>query len=131
MNTTVIRRARVARKPGITLILTGIVAILWLIAAFLNPVVPHLPSIETLAPLHRAPCMPNPSNILFTLASLALMWWGATIVGRQKEVFESAKRETEDRLRRVREYGTHYANEGRLEPYIGSPLTFDNDKEPS
>ena len=48
------------------------------------------------------------------------------IISRQKAVFEADRRETEDRLRRVREYG----GDGRIEPYIGSPITIDIDKEP-
>jgi hypothetical protein len=127
MTSYVIRRARLARKFGMALIVAGLAAIAWLVAAFFNPVVPTLPSIETLAPLHRAPWMPNPSMLLFSLAGLAMIWLGASIIGRQKAIFEADRRETEDRLRRVREYG----GEGRFEPYIGSPITFENDKEPS
>ena len=126
MNSRTVRRASVARNIGIGLMVIGSLVIMWLIATSVKPMGPALPSIETWAPLHRLPWMPNPLVVLSALASLAIMWLGATIVARQKAVFEADRRETEDRLRRVREYG----GDGRIEPYIGSPITIDVDKEP-
>ena len=70
--------------------------------------------------------MPQPTMLLFAVAGLAVIWLGAAIIARQKPVFEADRRETADRLRRVREYGS----DGRIEPYIGSPITIDEDTEP-
>jgi len=129
MTSDVIRRAKLARKFGITLALAGLVPIAWFIAASFHPVVPNLPipGTEAWLPVNRMPWIAHPAALLFALVSLALMWLGATIAARQNEVFEAYRKETADRLRRVREYGT----DGRIEPYIGSPFTFYEDKEPS
>ena len=54
------------------------------------------------------------------------MWLGATLAARQRDVLEAHRREKQDRLRRTRQYG----REERVEPYIGSPLTLEEDKEP-
>lgn len=123
MKSTEIQRARAARKFGVVLMVAALLPIVWFVAGSVNPAVP---TFATLLPVHRAPWMPHPIALVCALASFALMWFGATLVARQKTVFESAKRDTEDRLRRVREYGS----DGRIEPYIGTPITFDNDKEP-
>jgi hypothetical protein len=127
MNARTIQRAKLARKFGIGLMLAGLAPIAWLVAGSLNPAMARLPSFGALAPLHRVPWMPHPAWVLFALASLAVMCLGATIVARQNAVFETDKRETEDRLRRVREYG----GDERIEPYIGSPITLEQDREPS
>ena len=127
MNSRTVKRASVARNFGIALMAVGLLAIVWLIATSVKPIGPSLPSIQAWAPLHRLPWMPNPLVLISAFASLAVMWLGATIVARQKAVFEAERREAEDRLRRVREYGS----DGRIEPYIGSPITIDVDKEPS
>jgi len=116
----------VARNFGIGLVVLGLAVIAWLVATSVKPIGPTLPTFETWAPLHRLPWMPNPVVLLSALASFAVMWLGATIISRQKAVFEAERRETEDRLRRVREYG----GDGRIEPYIGAPITIDVDKEP-
>jgi hypothetical protein len=106
--------------------MAGLASIAWLIASSVNAKAPAIGSIPTWEPLHRLPWMPQPTVLLFALAGLAVIWLGATIIARQKPVFEADRRETEDRLRRVREYGS----DGRIEPYIGSPITIDQDKEP-
>ena len=107
------------------LIVAALLPIVWFVASSVHPAVPTLPAFLPVA--HRVPWLPHPAALVFALASLALMWLGATIVARQNEVFDAHQKETADRLRRVREYGT----DGRIEPYIGSPLTFYEDKEPS
>ena len=126
MNAKQIQRAKSARKLGIALIAAGVLAAVWLVVASFHPMVPSF-SIDTLEPLRRVPWMPHPTTILFALASIASMWIGATMVARQNAVFEAHKRETEDRLRRVSEYGAH---DGRIEPYIGSDVSLFEDKEP-
>ena len=130
MNSAAVQRAKAARKFGIGLIVVGLASLAWLIASQFNPVVPAVPSIqsiEALAPsLPRVPWMPQPTVLLFALASLAGIWLGATIAARQKPVLEADRRQTEDRLRRVQQYG----GDRRIEPYIGSPISIDEDKEP-
>jgi hypothetical protein len=129
MTSDAIRRAKLARKFGMALALAGLVPIAWFIAATFHPVVPSLPisGTEDWLPASRVPWIAHPAALLFALASLALMWLGGTIVARQNAVFEAHRKETEDRLRRVREYGS----DGRIEPYIGSDLFLRDDKEPS
>jgi hypothetical protein len=126
MNSKTVRRANAARNLGISLVVIGLVAIALLVTATVKPIGPALPSFDTWAPLHRLPWMPNPIVLVSALVGFAILWLGATIISRQKAVFEADRRETEDRLRRVREYG----GDGRIEPYIGSPITIDIDKEP-
>jgi hypothetical protein len=124
MNSAVIRRARIARVLGATLMLVGLAAIFWLLARSVSP----SPVAETLIPLRRIAWLPasSISALIFSLPSLALMWLGATLITRQKEVLEANRRETQDRLRRVREYGS----DGRIEPFIGSRFTLDADEDP-
>jgi hypothetical protein len=131
MHSTQIRRAKTARKFGIGLMATGVLPIAWFIASSLHPALPAMPSTwvagEALLPLHRVPWLSHPIGLVYALASLALVWLGATIVARQKAVFEAESRDIEDRMRRVREYGS----DGRIEPFIGSPISIDADREPS
>ena len=127
MKSKTVRRANAARNFGISLVVIGVVTVALLVAATVKPIGPALPSFDAWAPLHRLPWMPNPIVLLSALVSFAIMWLGATIIARQKAVFEADRRDTADRLRRVREYG----GDGRIEPYIGSPITIDVDKEPS
>src|SRR3954467_3433121 len=117
MNSAVVRRARLARVLGATLMLVGLAAIFWLVAKSITPSAVA----EPLMPLRRLAWMPASSlfALAFWLRSLAIMWLGATLITRQNAVLEAHQRETQDRLRRVREYG----GDGRNEPYIGSPLT--------
>lgn len=127
MNTKQIRRARSARNLGIGLVAAGLLPIAWFVAGSLHPALPALPSFVDTPALSRASWLAHPIGLVCALVSLALVWLGATMVARQKAVFEAERRDTEDRLRRVREYG----NGGRIEPYIGSPITIDQDREPN
>jgi hypothetical protein len=59
------------------------------------------------------------------LVALAAMMLGGAIARRQTRVLEELKRETEDRLRRVRQYAGDVDGEGRIEPYFDSPVIID------
>lgn len=124
MNSAAIRRARIARVLGATLMLVGLAAIFWLVARSISP----SPVADALIPLRRIAWIPasSISALVFSLPSLAVMWLGATLIARQKEVLEANQRETQDRLRRVREYGS----DGRIEPFIGSRFTLEADEDP-
>lgn len=103
--------------------LAGLAPIVWLAINSLHPM-----PIEPWAPLHRLPSLAYSSLValVVSLPGLVMMWLGATIARGQHDVLEADQRQKQDRLRRRREYGT----EERIEPYIGSPLTFEVDKEP-
>ena len=123
MNSASVRRAKLARGSGLALMLAGLAPILWLAANSIHP----LP-LDPLAPLQRLPSLAY-SPVLALAVSLPaflVMWLGATIAARQKDVLEAARRAKQDRLRRKRAY----VSEERVEPYIGAPMTFQSDKEP-
>ena len=102
--------------------LVGLAAIFWLVARSMNP----LTVAEPWAPLHRLPLPPSSLvALLVSLPCLAIMWFGATLITREKAVLEANQRETQDRLRRVREYGS---NDERIEPFIGSTFDMDDDE---
>jgi hypothetical protein len=127
MTSKVIQRAKIARKFGVALVAAGLAPILWSIVTALRPLPPAwMADTEALLPTHRMPWIAHPTLLLFGLAGLALIWLGATIVGRQSAVFQAEQRAAEDRLRRVREYG----DDGRIEPFIGSTIEFPSDTEP-
>ena len=123
MKPAVIRRAQLARIFGLALMLAGLAPIIWLA---LNSV--HSAPIEPWEPLRRLPTIAYSSLValVVSLPGLAIMWFGATLAARQKDVLEAHRREKQDRLRRTRQYG----REERVEPFIGSPLTLEEDKEP-
>jgi len=124
MHTELVRRARTARKFGIAMMLAGLVPVLWFISRSLTPAKAFVPAL----PLEWVPKVAQPTyvELVVALAGLAILWFGASIARRQQAVFEAEEREARDRQRRVQQYG----GDGRLEPYIGSPITIDNDKEP-
>ena len=124
MHTELVRRARTARKFGIAMMLAGLLPVLWYVSRSLTPAKAFVPSL----PLEWVPKVAQPSylELFVALAGLAILWLGASIARRQQAVFEAEAREAQDRQRRVREYG----GDGRVEPYIGSPITIDNDQEP-
>jgi hypothetical protein len=124
MKSAVIWRAHLARIFGLALMLAGLAPIIWLA---LNSV--HSMPIEPWAPLHRLPTLAYSSllALVVSLPGLGVMWLGATLAARQKDVLEASKRAKQDRLRRMRQY----VRDERVEPFIGSPMTIDVDKEPS
>lgn len=100
----------------------GLAPIVWLALHSLQPM-----TVEPWAPLGRLPPLAYFSLIALavSLPGFIVMWLGATIAARQKDVLEAAQRQKADRRRRVREYGSE-----RIEPYIGSPIRLAEDKEP-
>ena len=64
-----------------------------------------------------------PSGLAFALGSFAVMMLGAAFARRQVLALEAAKREAEDRQRRVRQYAGAVDGDGRMEPYIGADVT--------
>ena len=129
-----VRRAKLAWRFGVGLVVVGLIPVIWFVIRSLQPAaVPGLPatwvsSMEAWLPLHKIGFIAHPvhAELVFTLAALALMWLGSTIAGRQRQIFELHKRDAEDRQRRAHVY----AGEGRLEPYIGAPLRIAPDSEP-
>jgi len=88
----------------------------------------HAMPMEPWGPLRRLPPMVYTSLVALAVSApgFLVMWLGATLAGRQKDVLEAHRREKQDRLRRVRAY----SGEERIEPYIGSPIRLAEDKEP-
>jgi hypothetical protein len=123
MKSASVWRAQLARISGLALMVAGLAPILWLAANSIHP----LP-IEPLAPLRRLPTLAYSSvlTLAVSLPGFLVMWLGATIAARQTDVLEAHQRAKQDRLRRKRQYGS----DERVEPYIGSPMTFESDKEP-
>ena len=103
--------------------LAGLAPIVWLALSSTHP----LP-VEPWAPLRRLPPLAYSSlvTLVVSLPGLAVMWLGATLAARQRDVLEAYRRDKQDRLRRKRQYG----RDERVEPYIGSPITINGDKEP-
>lgn len=64
-----------------------------------------------------------PAGLPFAMACFAAMLLGAALARRQALALEAAKRDAEDRLRRVQQYATAADADGRIEPYIGSDVT--------
>lgn len=123
MNPALVRRAKLARILGFALVLAGLASGVWLAVHSIHPA-----PLEPWAPLRRLPSIAYLSllALVVSLPGLAVMWLGATLALRQRDVLEANRREKQDRLRRVRQYG----RDERIEPYIGSPITLGDDKEP-
>ena len=123
MNSALVWRAKLARVLGVALMLAGLAPIVWLA---LNS--PQALAVEPWAPLRRLPSLVYFSLVALTISmpGFVMMWLGATLAARQRDVLEASRRQKQDRLRRVRQYG----REERVEPYIGSPITLGDDKEP-
>ena len=123
MKSAVIWRAQLARTLGFALMLAGLAPAVWFAMNSL-----HAMPMEPWAPLHRLPPMVYTSlaALAVSLPGFVVMWIGAMLVARQKQGLEAHRRAKQDRLRRVRQYG----RDERVEPFIGSPLTIDGDKEP-
>jgi hypothetical protein len=124
MHTELVRRARNARKFGIAMMLAGLMPVLWFTSRSLTPAKAYVPAL----PLEWVPKIAQPSylELAVALAGFAILWLGAWIARRQQPVFEAHERDTQDRQRRVQQYG----GDGRVEPYIGSPMVFRDDREP-
>ena len=121
-----LRRARILRLFGVSLVFAGLLPITWFVSRTLIPAAQALPEFGSIALPARLAWMPNPTGMLIALIGLAVMWLGASLIGRQLEILAAERRETEDRLRRVQQY----AGEGRIEPYIGPQFPITDDTEP-
>ena len=138
MTPWMVRRAKAAWLLGFVVVLAGFcVVLLFVLQAFLpEAVLPgllRLPPVQVDGSLVRMPLnkvIQIPHQLYAGLAvaafGLLTMVYGARIAGRQVPVLEAAKQTSEDRLRRV----SQYAGDGRIEPYIGDPITIEPDTEP-
>lgn len=127
--------ARTAWALGFSVLAIGFVCVLLFVGQTLVGVpllpdgLPQIPNAWLDASALRMPFpmrnwMPRtlPPGLLAALVGLAVMLLGAAVARRQAALLEAAKRDAEDRLRRVREYAGD--GDGRIEPYIGSGVTF-------
>ncbi|MFN2645892.1 MAG: hypothetical protein ABR570_12960 [Burkholderiales bacterium] len=131
-------RAKAAWTFGLVVVLVGFVPVLLFVGQSLAGIsllpdgLPQFPNawLEALAArlsLAQRIWMPRtlPPGLALAVAGLLAMMLGAVIARRQAAVLEAEKRETEDRLRRVRQYELGGHADGRIDPYIGSPLGID------
>lgn len=125
MNSSIVRRAKAARRFGLGLMAAGFVPVLWLAAqsvvASAHSGMPDVLAYSPAWPLvDRLSWIPHELRTAFVIAvaGVALMMLGAALARRQVEVLSAAQRHREDSLRRARQY---YDDE-RIEPYIGPGL---------
>ena len=64
-----------------------------------------------------------PPALPFAMICFVAMMLGAGLARRQVLALEAARRDAEDRQRRVRQYAGSVDSDGRMEPYIGSDVT--------
>jgi hypothetical protein len=124
--------ASAAWKLGFALVLAGLACVLAFVfqsltgTALLPEGLPHIPGGWLDAGASRLPYslrwLPRslPQGLLFALVAFAAMVLGAGLARRQARALEAARRDAEDRLRRVRQYAREVDADGRIEPYIGS-----------
>lgn len=128
MTSELVRRAQTLRLLGAGIAIAGLVPVVWFISRALIPAAKALPEFgSNWLPLSKLAWISNPADIPLALAGLAIMWFGASLAGRQIDILEAGKRAAEDRLRRVHAYSD---SGGRIEPYIGSPINVEPDDEP-
>jgi hypothetical protein len=121
-----IRRAKAFRMLGAALVFSGLIPVAWFVSRTLVPAAQALPEFGSIALPVKFAWIPDPTGMLIALAGLAVMWLGATVISRQLYILDAAKREAENRRRRVQQY----AGEGRIEPYIGPQFPVTDDPEP-
>jgi hypothetical protein len=142
MRSWFVLRAKAAWLLGFLVVLAGFVSVLLFIGqalagiAVLPDALPQVPSAWLDAGTARLPLALRhwmahvlPSGFGVGVLGLLAMMLGAAIARRQIPVLEAEKRGAEDRLRRVRQYAGGNAGDGRIEPYIGSPVTIAADFE--
>ncbi len=129
-----VRRAQTAWRLGFALVLAGFLAVLFVAGQSLVPMESAGHALDALSQL-SAPWLPAAAGMLSprfrgmlvsSLLAFALMALGAAIAKRQLAVLDAARRETEDRQRRVRQYD----GGERLEPFIGSAIPVPPDSGP-
>ena len=127
--------AKAAWSLGLVLVAAGFVCVLAFVCqsltgmTLLPDAVPQIPAAWLDASAARLPYtwrwVPRalPSGLAFALGCFAVMMLGAAFARRQVLALEAAKREAEDRQRRVRQYAGAVDSDGRMEPYIGADVT--------
>jgi len=128
-------QASAAWKLGFAVVAAGFVGVLLFVAqsltgaALLPQVLPQVPGAWLDASAALLPFslrwLPRtlPVGLAFALVCFAAMLLGAAFARRQVLALEAAKREAEDRQRRVRQYAGEVDSDGRMEPYIGADVT--------
>ena len=136
MKSSFVLSAGAVRTLGIAMVVAGFVGVLVFVCQALTGValLPHAPQIPAAwleASAARLPFalrnwMPRalPPGFVFAVVSFAAMLLGAAVVRRQMPALEAAQRDSEDRMRRAREYARDVDADGRIEPYIGADVTF-------
>jgi hypothetical protein len=136
MRSSFMLEASVAWKLGFAMVLAGFVCVLLFVGqsltgvALLPDALPQIPGAWLDASAARLPFslrwLPRtlPPGIAFAALCFAVMMLGAAFARRQVALLEAAKRDAEDRLRRVSQYAGEADGEGRIEPYIGADVTF-------
>jgi hypothetical protein len=139
MNAWLVRRAKAVWLLGFGVVLAGLATVLFFVCQSLLPGarVPHLvPQLSTAwleqatrhPPLYKFSWLLAGVNaeLAFAVLGLLAMILGAAIARRPIAALEAARSESEDRLRRVRQY----MSDDRIEPYIGRMITVSDDYEP-
>ncbi len=128
-----VRRAQTAWRFGFALVLAGFLAVLAVAGQSLVPLESAGRALDALSqlvaqwlPAGAALPLRFRGMLVFSVLAFSLMALGAAIARRQLAVLEAAKRETEDRRRRVRQYD----GGERLEPFIGSAIPVPPDSGP-
>lgn len=131
-------KAKAAWLCGLAVLIAGFACVLLFVCqaltgvALLPDVLPQFPTGWLDASAARLPLplrnwVPRalPPGFALALIALATMMLGAAIARRQTLVMEELKRESEDRLRRVRQYAGEVDGDGRVEPYFDSTVIID------
>jgi len=130
-----VRKASAAWKLGLVVVAAGFVCVALFVAQSLSGVallpasLPQVPGAWLDATAARLPFslrwVPEalPQGLAFAIASFVVMMLGAAFARRQVLALEAAKRDAEDRQRRVRQYAGQVDSDGRMEPYIGSEVS--------
>ena len=125
MTSELVRRARSLRLLGASIAFAGLLPVVWFISRALIPAAKVLPEFGAAwLPLQKLTFISNPADIPLAVIGLAIMWAGASLAARQMAVFEAEKRAAADRQRRVHAYSD---GGGRIEPYIGAPISIEDD----
>ena len=135
MRSGFVLKANAAWTLGFAVVAAGLVGVLLFACqsltgvALLPAALPHIPgawldaSAATLPFSLRWLPQALPQGLAFAVGCVAVMMLGAAFARRQVLALEAAKRDAEDRQRRVRQYAGQVDSDGRMEPYIGSDVT--------
>ncbi|MBW8907124.1 MAG: hypothetical protein JF611_15935 [Betaproteobacteria bacterium] len=127
--------ASAAWKLAFAIVLAGFVCVLAFVCqsltglALLPDALPQIPGAWLDATASRLPFamrwLPRalPAALPFAIVCFGAMVLAAALARRQTVALEAARRDAEDRQRRVRQYAGEVDSDGRMEPYIGSDVT--------